>query len=52
MIAANLAYAAAYLPRARKMAKRLGIDWPKQFEAATWNHLKNELAIEPPYTSA
>lgn len=48
MIAANLAYAAAYLPRARRMAGRLGIDWPERFEAATWAHLERSLGIHPP----
>lgn len=51
-IEANLAYAAAYLPRARKMAARLGIDWPEPFEAATWDHLKTELGIDRPYQPA
>lgn len=49
MIAANLAYAAAYLPRARRMAGRLGIDWPERFEAATWAHLKRTLGVERSY---
>ena len=49
LIDANLAYAAAYLPRARKLAKLWGIEWPEQFEAATWKHLKKALAIEPSY---
>ena len=48
VIDANLAYAKAYLPRARRMAERLGIDWPARFEAATWAHLKSKLAIERP----
>jgi Nucleotidyltransferase domain len=47
-IAAHLAYAAAYLPRARRLAKNRGIDWPESFEQATWAHLRSELAIEPP----
>jgi hypothetical protein len=52
LIAANLAYAAAYLPRARKLASLWGIEWPEQFEAATWERLKKTLAIVPPYTYA
>lgn len=47
MMAAYPAYAAAYLPRARKMAAKLGIEWPERFEAATWVHLRRTLAIEP-----
>lgn len=52
LIAANLAYAAAYLPRARKLAKVWGIEWPGQFEAATWEHLRKTLAIMPSYVQA
>ncbi len=51
-IAAHLAYAAAYLPRARKLAAARGIDWPARFEAATRAHLKTTLAIEMPTTGA
>lgn len=50
LIAANLAYAKAYLPRARKMALQRGIDWPERFEAATWQKLKETLSIERPYS--
>ncbi|MCK0095928.1 nucleotidyltransferase domain-containing protein [Yoonia sp. F2084L] len=49
MIKTNLAYAAAYLPRARKRATALGVDWPERFEAATWAKLKETLGIERPY---
>ncbi len=49
-IAAHLGYAAAYLPRARRMARRHGLAWPERFEAATWRHLGRELAVERPYT--
>jgi hypothetical protein len=48
LIAAYLAHAALYLPRARRMAQRLEIAWPERFEAATWAHLGKALAIEPP----
>ncbi|WP_051231130.1 hypothetical protein [Kaistia adipata] len=48
LIAAYLAYAALYLPRARRMAARLGVDWPERFERATWAHLRATLGIEPP----
>ncbi|WP_295808190.1 hypothetical protein [uncultured Nitratireductor sp.] len=50
VISAHLAYAAAYLPRAREMAERLGIEWPRRFELATWGHLKHQLEVEPPYS--
>ena len=49
LIAAYLAYAEAYLPRARRLAAVWRIDWPERFEAATWRRLKDALAIEPPY---
>ncbi len=49
MITAQLAYAAAYLPRARKRAARLGMDWPERFEAATWAKLGETLSIQRPY---
>ncbi|MFQ6553521.1 nucleotidyltransferase domain-containing protein [Aestuariibius insulae] len=49
MISAHLAYAKAYLPRARARAGRIGTDWPEAFEAATWSRLKEALSIERPY---
>jgi hypothetical protein len=52
LIAANLAYAAAYLPRARRLAKRWGIAWPEGLEAAAWGRLRLKLSIEPPYEAA
>ena len=51
LIAANIAYASAYLPRARRLAKLWGVEWPERFEAAMWESLKKELAIEPPQYS-
>jgi hypothetical protein len=50
LIAAYLAHAALYLPRARRMAARLGVDWPERLEAATWAHLAATLGIEAPQT--
>jgi len=50
MISAHLAYARAYLPRARRRARHLGIDWPERFEAATWDRLAQTLGVERPYT--
>lgn len=49
MIATHLSYAKAYLPRARKLAKQRGVDWPERFEAATWEKLKQALGVERPY---
>lgn len=49
MIAGHLAYAAAYLPRARRRAEQWGVDWPEEFEAATWVQLEKTLGIERPY---
>lgn len=49
MISAHLAYAKAYLPRARKRAQQIGVEWPERFEAATWAKLREALSIERPY---
>ncbi len=49
MISAHLAYAKAYLPRARQRAERLGMEWPERFEAVTWAQLEKSLAIQRPY---
>jgi hypothetical protein len=49
MISAHLAYATAYLPRARARAARLGMEWPERFEAVTWARLSETLGIERPY---
>lgn len=49
MIAAHLAYAAAFLPRARMRAQALGMDWPARFEDVTWARLKDSLGIDCPY---
>jgi hypothetical protein len=51
LIAAYLAHAALYLPRARRMAALRGVAWPERFEAATWAHLHATLGIEAPQTS-
>lgn len=48
LIEAHLAYAQAYLPRARAMADRLGVEWPNRFEAATWRRLNKALSIQQP----
>lgn len=49
LIDAHLAYAEAYLPRARRLAADWGIDWPERFEAATWRRLRDTLGIDAPY---
>lgn len=49
MISAHLAYAKAYLPRARERAARLGMGWPERFEAATWARLNQTLSVQRPY---
>ena len=49
MISAHLAYAKAYLPRARKRALQLDVEWPERFEAATWAQLGRALSIDRPY---
>ncbi|MCK0168933.1 nucleotidyltransferase domain-containing protein [Jannaschia sp. S6380] len=49
IVAAHLAYARAYLPRARRLAAERGIDWPERFEVATWAMLGEAIGIERPY---
>ena len=49
MISAHLAYAKAYLPRARLRAAHLGMEWPERFEAATWARLGEALSAHRPY---
>jgi len=46
VIEAHLRYAAAYLPRARRLAERHGAPWPEAFETATWRHLAQTLGLE------
>lgn len=49
LIAAHMAYARAYLPRARSRAAKLGAEWPERFEAATWAMLREAFGLEAPY---
>ncbi len=49
LIAAQLAYAEAYLPRARRLAAERGVDWPERFEEVTWAKLHETLGVERPY---
>jgi predicted nucleotidyltransferase len=46
LIEANFAVARAFMPRARAMADRLGIEWPEAFEAATRKRLAATLGEE------
>ncbi|KZM50829.1 hypothetical protein [Labrenzia sp. OB1] len=45
-IEAHLAYAAAYLPRARKLADRYAIPWPERFEQVTLSNLNLKLGLD------
>lgn len=49
MIDAHMAYAAAFLPRARRRAGEIGAEWPETFEAATWAKLGKTLRVKRPY---
>ena len=51
MISVHMAYASAFLPRARRRAEALGVEWPERFEAATWAKLGDTLSIEKPYSA-
>lgn len=46
VIDAHAALAAAFLPRAKQMAKKLGVAWPEAFAAATFAHVRKELDVE------
>lgn len=48
LIDVHLAYAKAFLPRARVLADTIGANWPSAFENATWNKLQASLGIERP----
>jgi predicted nucleotidyltransferase len=48
VIDAHMAVAAAYLPRARALASRWGVQWPADMEDATRRYLQRELAVELP----
>jgi hypothetical protein len=48
VIDAHLACAAAFLPRARKMAEKWAIEWPRAFEEVTWQYLERELGLTRP----
>ncbi len=46
-VEAHLATARAFVPRAQRMARDLGLDWPQAFAAATARHLEAELGVRP-----
>jgi len=48
IIAAHLACASAFVPRARELAERWDIQWPQAFEDATWVHLEREVGMKKP----
>ena len=45
IIEGHLAYARLFLPRARAVAEKLGVPWPKTFEDATRAHLERTLGV-------
>ncbi len=49
MIDAHVAYARAYLPRARRYAAARGVEWPERFESATWEKLQRAIGVDRPY---
>lgn len=46
VIEAHLAFAALFLPRARRLASEIGMTWPEDFESATRRHLESKLQSE------
>jgi hypothetical protein len=48
LIEAYVALAKAYIPRARAFARLHNIQWPTEFEEATWSHLERSLHIHRP----
>ena len=44
-VEAHLATARAFIPRAQRMARDLGLPWPEAFAAATARHLEAELGV-------
>lgn len=46
VIEAQLAVARVFIPRARAMAKRLNVEWPEAFEAATLRVLEEKLGVK------
>lgn len=48
IVTADLALARVFLPRARRLAQRVGMDWPEAFETATRRHLADRLGVTWP----
>ena len=48
VIAAHLAGAAAFLPLARDLHQRCGLDWPQQIDEAARRHLSETLSVDLP----
>ena len=48
VIEAHLAVARVFLPRARALGRRWGVEWPSEMEDATRRHLRRELDIVLP----
>jgi len=46
VIETSRAFAAIFLPRARRLASDIGMAWPTDFEEATRRHLKRGLGLE------
>jgi hypothetical protein len=44
--------AAIFLPRARRLASKIGMPWPTDFEEATRRHLRLRLQFEIPPSGA
>lgn len=45
VLEANAALSAIFLPRARRLAARVGLPWPSAFESATKRHLRERLGL-------
>ncbi|MBS0473014.1 MAG: nucleotidyltransferase domain-containing protein [Proteobacteria bacterium] len=48
VLAANAAYARIFLPRAKRLAATIGMEWPERFEQVTRRHLKATLGFALP----
>jgi hypothetical protein len=46
IIAGTTAFTRLFLPRARRLAAEIGMDWPTEFEAATRRHLLKTLDLQ------
>jgi hypothetical protein len=48
IVAGNLEVAAIFLPRARRLAAQIGMEWPQAFEDATRASLNRRLGVDMP----